>query len=162
MPLSAATCGAPTSACAPPAGPCCQGESAAQQKQMEGPQQAAPPGTPPCAGWGRAARGDSPSTLSSPSGAWRRLWGWGPGAPPVPWASSRGMAPAVVSVHRRRALQGVWKPLCAQKAAPVLGAALFPSLFAAPFAGWGSPWVWLCREGDREPGCPRAAGTGGD
>lgn len=131
VPLSAATCGAPTSACAPLARACCRAGSAARQGWREGTQGAAWPGTLPCAGRGRAAApGDDPSTLSSPCAAWPRMRGRGPAARPAPRATSGGMAPALVSVHWGRLLKAVQGQFCPQKGPRVLLAAVSTALFA--------------------------------
>lgn len=135
VPSSAATCGAPTSACAPPAKPCCRVDSVGWR---EGTQRAVCPRTLPCAGRGPAvAHGADPSTLSWPCAVWRRLQGWVPGARPAPWATAGGMAPAPVSVHQGRVLEAVQRLLCPQKIPRVLLAALSTTLSGLCCAGRG-------------------------
>lgn len=150
VPSSAATCGAPTSACAPPARPCCRADSVGWR---EGTQRAACPGTLPCAGRGPAvAHGADPSTPSSPCAAWPRLQGWVPGARPAPRATPGGMAPARVSVHRGRVLEAVQRLLCSQKGTSC------PS--CCPVHHF--VWSLLCWEGGMRARLAQGSNTRGD
>lgn len=120
------------------------------QQGQEGGLQAAPPGTPSCAGWGPAAACGAARTRGSPSAEWRRLRGRMHGVP-APLGSSGGMVPALVSGHREaKGLCGEFGDHCVPKNLPknlhLPIVAASPGSFAPSPTVSGSRQAWLCRE----------------